>query len=411
MALQYVPYLDNFTIYKPVEVENTELKLPLLDDPLDISDWATRITDSGTPVVQDNTPHAYRSNKTSYSTPVSADTSSANLTFEELIEQEKLPAKITSSFRKNAKTKQGHISYHSQTDEKGNSKAYDIVPINGDFEDLLNKIYSNPRIVGWVQSKGYGILEEITPDIMKRTGATGKHLHIGPDQIALEMFNKRIKRAQQGTKIEAPYTTYENVEIPQEEIDIKLPLLDEPLNISSWAQGVSSNGTPIVQDNVPHAYRSNRTSTATQTSETSSDIDYSNVSVSGKKKVVYDYFINKGLKPHQAAAITGNLQFESAGLNHNITNSIGAFGLAQWLGDRKTKLFNKYGKNPSFENQLNFLWEELNSTEKSAFDKLLNTTNLEEATRSFMQNFERPSKREQAQSITQRIKYAKEIFN
>jgi hypothetical protein len=27
--------------------------------------------------------------------------------------------------------------------------AYDIVPINGNFEELLNLIYSNPRIVSW----------------------------------------------------------------------------------------------------------------------------------------------------------------------------------------------------------------------------------------------------------------------
>ena len=34
-----------------------------------------------------------------------------------------------------------------------------------------------------------------------------------------------------------------------------------------------------------------------------------------------------------------------------------SYGLAQWTGERKTRLFNRYGTKPTFEQQLNFLWE------------------------------------------------------
>lgn len=121
-------------------------------------------------------------------------------------------------------------------------------------------------------------------------------------------------------------------------------------------------------------------------------------------KTVLNFFINKGLSENQARGILGNLMQESRG-NHTVTNKTsGAFGLAQWLGPRKQKLIAKYGNNPTVEQQLNFIWEELNTTESKALQKLLNTNTIADATRAFATNFERGAAHEMV--MNKRIKFA-----
>ena len=119
---------------------------------------------------------------------------------------------------------------------------------------------------------------------------------------------------------------------------------------------------------------------------------------------VLNFFTNKGLSVNQARGILGNLMQESRG-NHTITNKTsGAFGLAQWLGPRKQRLIAKYGNNPTVEQQLNFIWEELNTTENKALQKLLNTNTISDATRAFATHFERGASHEMA--MNKRIKFA-----
>ena len=119
---------------------------------------------------------------------------------------------------------------------------------------------------------------------------------------------------------------------------------------------------------------------------------------------VLDFFQSKGLTENQSRGILGNLLQESNG-NHEIVNSkSGAFGLAQWLGSRKKKLIEKYGKNPTKQQQLEFIWEELNTTEKNTLQKLLATNTISDATRVFANSFERAGKSEM--NMNQRIRYA-----
>lgn len=119
---------------------------------------------------------------------------------------------------------------------------------------------------------------------------------------------------------------------------------------------------------------------------------------------VLAFFKKKGLSEVQARGILGNLMQESRG-DHSIVNKhSGAYGLAQWLGPRKQTLMAKYGNNPTLEQQLEFIWEELNTTEKRAKQKLLEATNVADATRSFAQYYERPGKNEM--NIEKRIQYA-----
>lgn len=106
---------------------------------------------------------------------------------------------------------------------------------------------------------------------------------------------------------------------------------------------------------------------------------------------VIQYFLDKGLNEIQARGIYGNLMQES-GLDPNAVSKDGhySYGIAQWTGSRKEKLFKKYGTNPTLDQQLDFLWEELNTTHKSALEGLKNSHTILDATKSFMDKFEKP---------------------
>lgn len=123
---------------------------------------------------------------------------------------------------------------------------------------------------------------------------------------------------------------------------------------------------------------------------------------------IIDYFVSKGLTRNQAKGIYGNLMQESRG-NIRAISSDGnnSYGLAQWTGPRKQKLFSMYGPNPTARQQLDFLWWELNNTHKDALASLRRTSTVSDATRVFMNQFERPHK--DYANFSKRLKYAKSI--
>lgn len=184
-------FTNNFLTYTPVELE-----FPLNDSPIDISDWATGISSLGIPIVK-STIDTSSSNETespqkpglkiynTEETPISQYDN--EISFEDLLKQEGVHAKITSGYRENSKTSSGKVSHHAT---KGG--AYDVVPTDGDFENLRREIYGNPRIVAWMKNKGWGILEETNPEIKRRTGATGDHWHFGSDETAVQQFNQNL---------------------------------------------------------------------------------------------------------------------------------------------------------------------------------------------------------------------------
>lgn len=151
-----------------------------------------------------------------------------NETLPELLKNEGFSFKVTSGYRKDSKTKSGHISNHSKGTQN-NSGAYDIVPIDGNFNKFKSELYSNPNVVRWLQTHNWGILEEDTADVMKKTGATGKHFHFGPDTWAKEMSMKNgIQYAQEGGTLG---TTYKSPDIDEE--DINMPDISyQPIDIS-----------------------------------------------------------------------------------------------------------------------------------------------------------------------------------
>jgi hypothetical protein len=116
----------------------------------------------------------------------------------------------------------------------------------------------------------------------------------------------------------------------------------------------------------------------------------------------FDFFIKQGWTPEQAAGIVGNLQAES-GKELNIkavgdkdkkTGEFKAFGIAQFHPERQELFKKKFGKDireSTFEEQLQFVQHELETTEKPAADKLRRTKTVEEAATVVDVEYERSS--------------------
>ena len=132
------------------------------------------------------------------------------------------------------------------------------------------------------------------------------------------------------------------------------------------------------------------------------------VVLSNDGEFIINYFVNKGLTRIQAKGIYGNLMQESGGNIQAISSDgYNSYGLAQWTGPRKQKLFEMYGPNPTIEQQLDFLWWELNNTHKDALRALKQAKTVYDATKIFMDRFERPHK--DYANVNRRLKYANSL--
>ena len=117
---------------------------------------------------------------------------------------------------------------------------------------------------------------------------------------------------------------------------------------------------------------------------------------------VFKFLLNKGLSRNQALGIVANLMQESGGgtldLKPDLQNHIGAYGIAQWLGGRRTGLQEFAKKNgmteKDFVAQVNYLWDELNDSKKpyksTVLDPIKASSTLAEATTIFLERFEVP---------------------
>jgi len=121
-------------------------------------------------------------------------------------------------------------------------------------------------------------------------------------------------------------------------------------------------------------------------------------------KRAVQFFKSKGYSDIQTSGIIGNLLFESK-LNTLATNG-NTFGIAQWLGARKNKLKSKPNYT-SLATQLNFIIEELNSSEINARRALNQATTVEAAADVFDKFYERSERT----TIKQRQGYALDIYN
>lgn len=115
------------------------------------------------------------------------------ISFQQLCKNIGVDVTVTSELRPGAKTSSGKDSNHRLTDEWGRSRAIDVVPKDGDFEGLKNKLLNSPEAKNWFQKRGYGIINEIIPQVKSKTKASGDHFHIGPDSWAQRIWNQWLQ--------------------------------------------------------------------------------------------------------------------------------------------------------------------------------------------------------------------------
>ncbi len=115
----------------------------------------------------------------------------------------------------------------------------------------------------------------------------------------------------------------------------------------------------------------------------------------GTAQQTINFFMSKGLTRAQAAGIAGNLLFES-GFNPSAVGDGGtSFGIAQWhfgRGDAMKAWTSSHGySSTSFKGQLEYLWTELNGSERNALTKLKQTSSPYDAGLAFERYYERPA--------------------
>ena len=95
-----------------------------------------------------------------------------------------IAVRVTSGARPGARTSSGNTSWHSQ------GRALDITPVSGttreDFNKLKDQILNAPTVIKYMQDHNIGILDETLDETLQKTGGSGWHFHIGPDQSALK---------------------------------------------------------------------------------------------------------------------------------------------------------------------------------------------------------------------------------
>lgn len=100
------------------------------------------------------------------------------------------------------------------------------------------------------------------------------------------------------------------------------------------------------------------------------------------------YFIDNGMTPYGAIGLVANLYRESNLSPDSINSSSGAYGIAQWLGTRKKNLFKMFGDKPTYQQQLQFVSHELDTTHKVGKKRLNSATNAEDAAKAGFGGFE-----------------------
>lgn len=84
-------------------------------------------------------------------------------------------------------------SNHKRKDpHTGYAMARDISIAGGtlnDYAEFRRQIMANELISKYMDTKGWGIINEVTPEILARTRGTGLHFHFGPDTWARRTWN------------------------------------------------------------------------------------------------------------------------------------------------------------------------------------------------------------------------------
>lgn len=134
----------------------------------------------------------------------------------------------------------------------------------------------------------------------------------------------------------------------------------------------------------------------------------------------FQFFVEKGWRPHQASAIVGNFMQESGrGLSTTALGDNGtAYGISQWRGPRQRglrELAHERGTKVSdFETQLEFAQWELENTEKGAGRKLKSARDMQSANDAMLDFLRpqgwKPGNATRAHGRRNRLNYSNEVF-
>lgn len=115
---------------------------------------------------------------------------------------------------------------------------------------------------------------------------------------------------------------------------------------------------------------------------------------------VFGRLLERGMPPHVAAGFVGNLLAESNLVPHAtearplVAGSRGGFGIAQWTGPRRRQLeaFADARGRPveDLDLQIEFLWHELQTSERGAWDRIMQAGDATEAALLVSRHYERP---------------------
>ena len=205
LSSSYTPNkMESKKVYLPEEIDEPSITLPQFEAIFPVTSKESKIVLPK----YDEAPSTYTS-QSEYDVTPQAKEGDENKTISEILNEEGIKHKVTSAYRPNAVTRQGRPSRHGKLDANGNPLALDIVPLDGDFDNFRKQIYSNPRVVAWLRSHKWGILEELAhmangdsgyydPDtgVFKATGKNqGNHFHFGGDNAAIRTSQKHMNYA------------------------------------------------------------------------------------------------------------------------------------------------------------------------------------------------------------------------
>lgn len=120
-----------------------------------------------------------------------------------------------------------------------------------------------------------------------------------------------------------------------------------------------------------------------------------------RETYIWNFFIAQGYTRNQTSGIMGNLKQEHG---YQTSDVAGGLGIAQWLDGRRAALMQD-SNYLDLDVQLNFVINELNSSESKANQALKAAQSIEEATIAFQNKYERCGKCMQ----TKRVGFAYEI--
>ena len=130
---------------------------------------------------------------------------------------------------------------------------------------------------------------------------------------------------------------------------------------------------------------------------------------------IWQFFAAKGLAPHQIAGVMGNISGESGfdpfAKGDFRNGAPTSFGLFQHHAGRGQGLLDAVGGMGGLGNiqaQLEFVWQELLTTERAALERLKSAPTVSSATDAWMRGFERPSDDAMAQSWGKRLAAAEQ---